>query len=147
MIKLFNCRGLKWVFVVSVLSAGPCRAEGVRPEVSTLPVSVNATREQVILGDRIFHGEAANGKCHMCHGWDAKGTENGNDLTVGSLIWGDSLKMIKATLRHNISIAPGRDGDLTESDVDAVAAYVWSLVHQDRFRGQSVETLETSAHD
>lgn len=147
MIKLSSCRGLKWVFLVSVLSAGQGRAEGVRPEVSTLPVSVDATREQVILGDRIFHGEAANGKCYACHGSDAKGTGNGNDLTVGSLIWGDSLKMIKATLRHNISIAPGRDGDLTESDVDAVAAYVWSLVHQDKLRSQSAETSGTSAHD
>jgi len=109
-------------------------AEGVRPDVAWLPVSVDATREQVELGDRIFHGEAANGKCHQCHGWDAKGTGNGNDLTVGTLIWGDSLKMIKQTLRHNIEIAPGRDGDLTDADVDAVAAYVWALVHQDRFR-------------
>ena len=111
-------------------------ADGARPDVVSLPVSVDATREQVALGDRIFHGEAANGKCYECHGWDGKGTGNGNDLTVGSLIWGDSLMMIKRTLRHNIAIAPGRDGDLTEADVDAVAAYVWGLVHQDRFRRQ-----------
>ncbi len=111
-----------------------CLAAGARPDVASLPVSVDATREQVVLGDRIFHGEAANGKCHECHGWDAKGTGNGNDLTVGSLIWGDSLSMIKRTLRHNIEIAPGRDGDLTDSDVEAAAAYVWALVHQDRFR-------------
>lgn len=120
--------------VLSLCLPGFGRAAGARPDVASLPVSVDATREQVELGDRIFHGEAANGKCHECHGWDAKGTGNGNDLTVGSLIWGDSLKMIKQTLRHNMAVAPGRDGDLTESDVDAVAAYVWSLVHHDRSR-------------
>lgn len=90
-----------------------------------------------MLGDRIFHGEAANGTCFQCHGHDAKGTGNGNDLTVGSLIWGDSLAEIKKTIRNNIALAPGRDGDLTDSDVDAVAAYVWSLVHQDRMQSQS----------
>ncbi|WP_375777342.1 c-type cytochrome [Bradyrhizobium sp. ma5] len=113
------------------------RADGPRPDVASLPVSVDATLEQVVLGDRIFHGEAANGTCFQCHGHDAKGTSNGNDLTVGSLIWGDSLAMIKKTIRNNIALAPGRDGDLTDGDVDAVAAYVWSLVHQDRMQSQS----------
>jgi hypothetical protein len=54
---------------------------------------------------------------------------------------------MRATLRHNISIAPGRNGDLTESDVDAVATYVWSLVHQDKLRRQFVEPSSASAHD
>jgi mono/diheme cytochrome c family protein len=86
---------------------------------------------------RIFHGEAANGTCYQCHGQDAKGTGNGNDFTVGSLVWGDSLAEIKKTIRNNIALAPGRDGDLSDSDVDAVAAYVWSLVHKDRLQSQS----------
>ena len=30
-------------------------------------------KEQVALGDRIFHGEAAGGTCSGCHGSDAKG--------------------------------------------------------------------------
>jgi hypothetical protein len=84
-----------------------------------LPVSVDATREQVIPGDRIFHGEAANGTCYQ------------------KLIRGDSLAMIKKTIRNNVALAPGRDGDLTDSDLDAVAAYVWSLVHQQRLQSQS----------
>ncbi len=123
--------------VAATLFPATGRADGPRPDVTSLPVSVDATREQVVLGDRIFHGEAANGTCFQCHGHDAKGTGNGNDLTVGSLIWGDSLAEIKKTIRNNIALAPGRDGDLTDSDVDAVAAYVWSLVHQDRMQSQS----------
>ena len=123
--------------IAATLFPATGRADGSRPDVASLPVSVDATREQVVLGDRIFHGEAANGTCFQCHGHDAKGTGNGNDLTVGSLIWGDSLAEIKKTIRNNIALAPGRDGDLTDSDVDAVAAYVWSLVHQDRMQSQN----------
>ena len=119
------------LFVSQTVAIG---AERMRPASNSLPVPAGATREQVLRGDRIFHGEAANGKCSDCHGWDARGTGNGNDLTVGSLIWGDSLAMIKATIMHNMAVVPGQDGDLEPADVDAVAAYVWALVHQDRFR-------------
>ncbi len=92
---------------------------------------LGATREQVLLGDRIFHGEAAGGMCSTCHGWDAKGTATGNDLTSGLFIWGDgSVRMIKATIANAVLIAPGRDGDLTPADVDAVAAYVWAISHR-----------------
>jgi hypothetical protein len=31
-----------------------------------------------------------------------------------------------------MAIAPGRDGDLTPEDVDAVVAYVWAIGHQKR---------------
>jgi len=102
-----------------------------RPTAESLPVPPGGTREQVALGDRIFHGEAAGGKCGQCHGWDAKGTATGNDLTTGMWIWGDgSVRAIKATIAHNMEMAPGMDGPLTAADVDAVTAYVWALGHQ-----------------
>jgi hypothetical protein len=44
-----------------------------------------ATREQVALGDRIFHGEASEGTCSGCHGTDAGGTSVGPPLNNG--IW------------------------------------------------------------
>ena len=108
-----------------------------RPDINSLPVSVNATREQLLLGDRIFHGEAARGTCFQCHGWDGKGTATGNDLTNGSLNWGESFKEIKATILNNMKLAPGQDGDLTPDDVHAVTAYVWALVHQERMDRQA----------
>jgi mono/diheme cytochrome c family protein len=108
-------------------------AQGSRPPVDSLHPPPGATMEQVLLGDRIFHGEAAGGKCSICHGLDAKGTAVGNDLTTGMWIWGDgSLRMIKATIVHNMAIAPGMDGELSPADVDAVAAYVWALGHPRR---------------
>ena len=108
-------------------------ASAVRPSLDAMHAPPGVSWDQVVLGDRIFHGEHAGGRCSQCHGWDAKGTPNGNDLTVGMWIWSDgSVAQLKRTIVHNMSVAPGMDGELTPADVDAVAAYVWALGHQKR---------------
>ena len=105
--------------------------EQARPDVSSLPVPLGFSKEHVAHGDRVFHGEAAGGRCSSCHGWDARGTPIGNDLTTGMYIWADgSVNGIKRVLKHNMSIAPGMDGDLKPEDVEAVAVYVWALGRQ-----------------
>jgi mono/diheme cytochrome c family protein len=102
-----------------------------RPLLERLPTPPGYTREQLALGDRVFHGEAAGGRCSHCHGWDARGTPIGNDLTTGMFIWADgSVNGIKRILDHNMAIAPGMDGELTTADVVAVATYVWALGRQ-----------------
>ena len=107
--------------------------EQIRPDAGSLPVPLGFTREQILLGDRVFHGEAAGGQCSQCHGWDAKGTPVGNDLTTGMYIWGDgTVNAIKRTILHNTVIAPRMDGNLARADIDAVAAYVWALGRRDR---------------
>ena len=117
--------------LLSVVSAIAAEADSDRPNANVLPVPPGGTREQVLLGDKVFHGEMAGGKCFECHGNDAKGTANGNDLTLGAWIWGDgSVTAIKATINHNMKMAPGMDGRLTAADVDAAVAYVWALGHQ-----------------
>lgn len=117
--------------IAALLAPPAVRAGDGRPDANALPVPPGGTREQVLLGDKIFHGEAANGTCFVCHGADAKGGANGNDLTLGTLIWGDVTRpAIKKTLINNMKLAPARDGDLTPDDVDAVVAYVWALGHQ-----------------
>lgn len=103
----------------------------IRPPADTLPVPAGFSREHILHGDRVFHGEAANGQCSVCHGIDGKGTPNGNDLTAGMFVWSDgSVKELKRTILHNMAVAPGMDGDLKPADVDAVAAYVWAISHQ-----------------
>ena len=103
----------------------------IRPPAATLPVPTGYTREHILHGDRVFHGEAANGQCSVCHGIDGKGKPNGNDLTSGLFIWSDgSVKELKRTILHNMAVAPGMDGDLKPEDVDAVAAYVWAISHE-----------------
>lgn len=102
-----------------------------RPPAGKLRAPPNATLEQVRRGERIFHGELANGRCSICHGRDAKGTGNGNDLTLGMWIWSDgSLHALRRSILHNMKVAPGMDGDLTEQDAEDVAAYVWAIGHQ-----------------
>lgn len=104
----------------------------IRPPADALPVPAGFNRDQVVHGDRVFHGEAANGQCSVCHGVDGKGTANGNDLTAGMFIWSDgSVKELKRSILHNMAVAPGRDGDLELADVDAVAAYVWAISRQE----------------
>lgn len=105
--------------------------EQLRPAAETLPVPNGFSREQVVLGDRVFHGEAANGQCSVCHGVDGKGTTNGNDLTAGMFVWSDgSVEELKRSVLHNMAVAPGRDGDLEPADVVAVAVYVWAISHR-----------------
>jgi hypothetical protein len=98
--------------------------EQVRPDPYSLATPPGFTREQILLGDRVFHGEKAGGQCSHCHGWDGKGTPIGNDLTTGMYIWGDgSVTTIKRTVLHNMTMAPGMDGDLKPADVEAVAGW------------------------
>jgi glucose/arabinose dehydrogenase/cytochrome c5 len=103
-----------------------------------LPLPPGATREQVALGDRIFHGEASNGTCSGCHGSNAAGTPVGPDLTSGVWIWGDgSLAAITKTVTNGIprprnytGVMPPKGGaQLSDADVAAVAAYVWAIGH------------------
>ena len=65
--------------VAGVTSGEPGPPEGTHPDagrtaLASLPVPAGATKEQVALGDRIFHGEAADGTCTGCHGSDANGS-------------------------------------------------------------------------
>ncbi len=99
-----------------------------RPSLANMHIPLGSTREQVLHGEKVFHGEAAGGKCSECHGTNAKGTPNGNDLTSGLFGWSDgSLKGLKASVQHNMKIAPGMDGDLKPDDVDAVVAYIRAI--------------------
>ena len=126
----------------------PTFAAAAEPELdpATLPVPAGATREQVLLGSRIFVGAAAGGTCSGCHGSDGKGSTVGPDLTGGNWQWGNgSLAAIAATIdkgvvkpKHADGAMPPRGGaPLTDADVKAVAAYVWALSHQHPAAGRA----------
>lgn len=136
------------------LAAAPARAEastsggaatppeGIHADagraVPNLPVPSGATKEQVALGGRIFHGEVSNGTCSGCHGSDARGTPVGPDLTSGNWVFGDgSLAAITKTITEGVphprnytgAMPPKGGAELSNSDVAAVAAYVWAVGH------------------
>ncbi|HTJ02460.1 MAG TPA: c-type cytochrome [Methylovirgula sp.] len=111
-----------------------------RPNTASLPVPKGATKAQIALGDRIFHGEAASGTCAGCHGSDAKGSPKAPDLTSGIFVQspGD-FKSIIQTITNGVAkpvnyadpMPPLGGAALSQSDVTAVAAYVWALSHKD----------------
>jgi len=130
--------------VATANSAEPGPPEGIhpdagRPSPASLPVPPGATQEQVALGDRIFHGEAAGGTCTGCHGSDARGGPQAPSLVKGHwLIGNGSLKSLEATIAdgvpkprdYEVPMPPKGGAPLSDSDVAAVAAYVWAISHR-----------------
>ncbi len=121
---------------IAAMSSGEPGLPDGRPSPASLPIPPGATREQVALGDRIFYGEAAGGTCTGCHGSDARGGPQAPSLVKGRWLIGDgSLKSIAETIAngvpspHNyeVPMPPKGGAALSDSDVAAVAAYVWAI--------------------
>ncbi len=113
--------------------------EGLHPEAGAGTASLTpppgSTPEQVARGKAVFLGEDG-GTCAGCHGGDAAGGPIGPDLTSGKWLWGDgSLSAIKTTIvngveepkEHPGAMPPKGGADLSDSDVDALSAYVWAI--------------------
>jgi glucose/arabinose dehydrogenase/mono/diheme cytochrome c family protein len=116
--------------------------EGVHPDAGqqyqTLQPPPGVSADQVALGNRIFHGRASGGTCAGCHGSNAKGSPIGSDLSSGHWLWSDgSLPALIATINagvpapkaHPGAMPPRGGAPLSDSDVQAVAAYVWAVGH------------------
>ena len=102
-------------------------------------VPPGATREQVALGKKIFHGEVAGATCAGCHGAEGIGTPVGADLRSGTWLWGNgSLAAITETIKNGVlepkqhpgAMPPMGGVELSDEHLKAVAAYVWSLGHK-----------------
>ena len=119
--------------------------EGVHPDAGRaarkLPVPPESSAELVALGDRVFHGEAADGTCAGCHGSEGGGAPQGPPFTKEGWLWSDgSLAGIKSTIvkgvlqpkKYQGAMPPLGGSPLTPRDVDAVAAYVWALANGPR---------------
>jgi glucose/arabinose dehydrogenase len=131
--------------IAGVTSGEPGPPEGTHPDagrmtLASLPVPPGATREDVALGDRIYHGEAAGGTCTGCHGSDAKGSPQAPSLIDGKWLQSDgSLARITRTItdgvpkpkNYSVPMPPRGGAPLSDSDVTAVAAYVWAISHPD----------------
>jgi glucose/arabinose dehydrogenase/mono/diheme cytochrome c family protein len=107
--------------------------EGASPD-ARLSVPAGATQEMVAQGDRIYHGQSCTG----CHGSNGKGTPQGPDLTDQKWLWSDgSWTGIAKTITDGVmqpkeyrSPMPAMGGaQLTDDQVKALAAYVWSMSH------------------
>ena len=116
---------------LAVLAAAPARAQTSQ----ALPAGV--TPEMIKKGDAIFHG---TGLCFACHGADAKGAV-GPNLTdkewlhiKGTYAEIDSLVTAGIPLEKALTgkgpMPPKGGSTISDDDVKAVSAYVWSLSHQ-----------------
>jgi glucose/arabinose dehydrogenase len=124
--------------LISARTTAASSPHDARPPEDSLKLAPGVTREQLLLGDRIFHGEAKGGTCSGCHSSDGKGSVVGADLASGEWIWGDgSLAAIATTISQGVPAAkksfgvmpPLGGAPLSADDVTAVAAYVWALGH------------------
>jgi glucose/arabinose dehydrogenase/mono/diheme cytochrome c family protein len=121
-------------------SASELPPEGVHPDAGRQSVALTpppgATQDQVALGDRIFHGEVANGTCGGCHGSDGRGSPVGADLVEGKWLWSDgSFDGISKTIATGVAkpktvggaMPPNGGAALAPDQLKAVAAYVYAI--------------------
>jgi mono/diheme cytochrome c family protein len=96
------------------------------------------TAAEIALGDSIFHGQTAGGTCFTCHGQNAKGTTLAPDLTDKTWIDGDGTYNyivervttgVPQPKQHPAPMPPMGGASLSQAQVRAVAAYVYSLSH------------------
>jgi glucose/arabinose dehydrogenase/cytochrome c5 len=118
--------------------------EGTHPDAGAAanndrPVPEGATREMVLLGERVYRGQVAGAACTGCHGDSGQGTPLGPSLRGKKWLWSDgSYAGIAKTITEGVSqpkqyrspMPPMGGAQLTPDQVKAVAAYVWSLSHQ-----------------
>ena len=95
---------------------------------------------EVALGDSVFRGKVGGALCYVCHGPAGKGVNGlGPNLTDKEWVNGDgSLPFIEKTILDGVPkpkkmpapMPPKGGGQLTDAQVKAAAAYVWSLSHK-----------------
>ncbi|MCY3971944.1 MAG: c-type cytochrome [Acidobacteria bacterium] len=114
------------------------------PAVAAPAGGAAADPEAVERGAVIYRG----GTCPVCHHWEGQGNRRGPDLTDDEWLHGDgSLTAVRRAIETGFRHGAGRrfagkyemwplgGMDLDEVDVDALAAYVWSLHRRRRAAG------------
>ena len=116
------------IAVLAAITVTPASAQG------TLPQGV--TQEMVEKGKEVFHKQ---GLCYACHGQDAKGLVGPNltdDVWLHSKgTYDDIVKQIllgvtKEESKSGVPMPAKGGSSISDDDVKAVAAYVYSLSHK-----------------
>ena len=124
---------------VKPAEAGSSAHNGAAPVAANLPVPVGATREMVLLGDRIYHGQKGGASCTGCHGLYGTGTPLGPSVSDATWLWGNgSYESIRLTIQAGVPLPkayrnpmpPMGGAQLSQEEVAALAAYVWALGHR-----------------
>jgi mono/diheme cytochrome c family protein len=120
-------------FVLIALEPSAARAQGT----TGAPDPATITPAMIALGDSIFHGKLGGALCQICHGPAGKGVNPlGPSLIDKEWLHGDgSYGFLIQTINDGVpkpkkSAAPmpaKGGGQLTTAQIQAVAAYVFSL--------------------
>jgi len=124
-------RHVKWMILAGFLMAAT--ATTARAQATALPDGV--TKQMIDDGAKLFKGQ---GICHVCHGMDGKGMPGmGANLTDTKWLHSDGsydgivktiMSGVPADKSSNGSVMPPKGGSsISDAQVKAVAAYVWSL--------------------
>jgi mono/diheme cytochrome c family protein len=132
------------LLALAASGAAPAVAQNT-PETSATPPAAPAagpsaapavTPELIAQGDKVYHGP---GNCYACHGSNAQGAV-GPNLTDAEWVHSKgSLEEIVAQVNRGvpkeesktgIPMPPKGGGAISDDDVKAVAAYVYSLSHK-----------------
>lgn len=131
------------VLVLAAAAAGSAAAQSsdkasTPKDTSSKPAAGGAaiTPELIAQGDKIFHGP---GNCYACHGTNAQGSV-GPNLTDAEWIhskgtYEDIVAQVmkgvpKEESKSGIVMPPRGGSTISDDDVKAVAAYVYSLSHK-----------------
>ena len=115
------------VAIVALVGTVPASAQGV-PE--------GATQAMVDKGNEIYH---KGGLCYACHGQDGKGLVGPNltdDVwihskgTYSELISQIAKGVTKEESKTGVPMPAKGGSSISDDDVKAVAAYVWSISHK-----------------
>jgi mono/diheme cytochrome c family protein len=131
--------------LLALATAGAAPALAQTPETAATPTAPPTTgaaaptgiaSELIAQGDKVFHG---SGNCYACHGSNAQGSV-GPNLTDAEWIHSKgTFEEIVAQVTHGvpkeesksgIPMPPKGGGTISDDDVKAVAAYVYSLSHK-----------------
>jgi glucose/arabinose dehydrogenase/mono/diheme cytochrome c family protein len=121
-----------------VLAAQAKPPEGTHPDAGAGALPPGASASLVVLGKRVYEGEVGGAACTGCHGANGEGSPLGPNLARGTWLWSDgSYAAIAATITQGVAAPkqyrapmPAMGGaDLSPEQVNAVAAYVWTLSH------------------
>lgn len=112
---------------------------GAAPAPSTPPRPAAVTEANIVIGDSLFNTN--NAPCQRCHGQKGVGATNGPSLVSGPWLQSTgSFDEIVATITNGVPRASIKDParrfqmnprggpmNLTDAQVQAISAYVWSI--------------------
>ncbi len=118
---------------MSAAAPPPATPAAPAPTAAALPAGITAAL--IAAGDKVYHANS----CIACHGPDANGTAVGPNLADATWLTGDgSIGAITKIISEGVdepkqfrSPMPAMGGgDLSDDELNAVSAYVWSLAHK-----------------